>query len=66
MERWEYTSFKMETKGFTGGILEIEDFNIKLNEFGQRGWDLVSCVANNSSGGNTREIVAIFKRKAMI
>lgn len=39
MEKWEYKSIKFETKGFMGGILEINDFDNKLNELGQQGWE---------------------------
>ncbi|WP_160687689.1 DUF4177 domain-containing protein [Clostridium sp. C2-6-12] len=63
MERWEYTSIKVETKGFMGGILEIEDFNYELNKFGEQGWELVSCLTTSLGQGTTREVVAVFKRR---
>ncbi len=63
LERWEYTSIKVETKGFMGGIVDIEDFNYELNKFGEQGWELVSCLTTNSGQGTTRELVAVFKRK---
>lgn len=63
MDRWEYTSLKVETKGFQGGILELEDFNYELNKFGSQGWELVSCVSTSRGQGATREIIAVFKRK---
>lgn len=63
LEKWEYTSIKVETKGFMGGILEIEDFNYELNKFGEQGWELVSCLTTSSGQGTTREVVAVFKRR---
>jgi hypothetical protein len=63
MGKWEYTSFKVETKGFSGGILDTEDFDSKLNEFGEQGWELISCISTNMGQGATREIVAVFKRR---
>ena len=63
MERWEYTSFKVETKGFQGGILDVEDLNAELNELGEQGCELVSCVATNRAQGATREVTAILKRR---
>ncbi|NMB08180.1 MAG: DUF4177 domain-containing protein [Tissierellia bacterium] len=63
MEKWEYTSFKVETKGFAGGILEIENYNSKLNELGAQGWELVSCISTNAGYGTTREIISVFKRR---
>lgn len=63
MERWEYTSIKVETKGFMGGILDIEDFNYELNRFGEQGWELVSCLTTSSRNSATKEVVAVFKRR---
>ena len=63
MEKWEYTSFKVETKGFAGGILDIENYNSKLNELGEQGWELVSCISTNAGYGATREIISVFKRR---
>lgn len=63
MEKWEYKSIKFETKGFMGGILEINDFDNKLNELGQQGWELVSTITTNQGQGYTREVIGTFKRK---
>lgn len=63
MERWEYKSLKVETKGFLGGILDTDDFDNKLNLLGEQGWELVSCFATNSGNGTTREVIAVLKRK---
>jgi hypothetical protein len=63
MEVWEYKTMKVETKGFTGGILDIEDFNSEINALGEKGWELVSCFTTNRGEGASREAVAVFKRK---
>jgi hypothetical protein len=62
LERWEYLSIKVETKGFMGGILEIEEFDYQLNKLGEQGWELVSCFSTNSGQGTSREVIATFKR----
>lgn len=63
MEKWEYTSIKVNAKGFKGGILELRDFDDELNRLGEEGWELVSCVASNEAYGTTREVISVFKRK---
>ncbi|MCB2318285.1 DUF4177 domain-containing protein [Clostridium tagluense] len=63
LETWEYTSFKVESKGFMGGIVDISHFDNELNNFGEQGWELVSCFSSTQDGGKCREIVAVFKRK---
>lgn len=63
MDRWEYKSLKVATKGFAGGILELEIFEKELNNLGSQGWELVSCFDTNQAQGASREVVAVFKRK---
>ena len=63
LEKWEYTSIKVEAKGFMGGILDISHFDNELNNFGEQGWELVSCFSTAQDGGKSREIVAVFKRR---
>lgn len=63
MERWEYLSIKVETKGFMGGILDIDEFDYQLNKLGEQGWELVSCFSTNSGQGTSREVIAAFKRR---
>ena len=63
MERWEYSAIKMLTKGFAGGILDMQNFDTELNRMGAEGWELVSCFDTNQSYGQTREVVSVFKRK---
>ncbi len=66
MERWEYSTIKVLTKGFSGGILEIQSFDTELNKMGSEGWELVSCFDTNQSYGQTREVIAVFKRNMSI
>lgn len=62
MNKWEYKTIKFGTRGFTGGILELDDFDYELNNLGQQGWELVSCFDTNQGHGATREVIAVFKR----
>lgn len=62
MNLWEYHTEKFETSGFMGGILDVEAFNNCLNRLGQQGWELVNTFDTNMSHGQTRFIIAIFKR----
>lgn len=63
MERWEYKSIIVETRGFAGGLLDQAEFESELNNMGSQGWELVSCFDTNQSHGASREVVAVFKRK---
>lgn len=66
MERWEYKTIKVNTKGFMGGILELHDFENEINNLGSQGWELVSCFDTSASQGVTREVIAVFKRKTSV
>ncbi|PRR82251.1 DUF4177 domain-containing protein [Clostridium vincentii] len=63
MERWEYKTIKVELKGFSGGILEVENFNGELNKLGEEGWELTSCFATNAAQGHSRDAISVFKRR---
>ena len=63
MDKWEYTTVKVELKGFAGGILDINKFNAELNNLGNDGWELISCFATTGGQGYGREAIAVFKRK---
>lgn len=63
MEKWEYISVKVDTKGIRGGILDIENFDAELNRLGEEGWELVSCLSTNQGKGYSREVIAVLKRK---
>lgn len=64
MEQWEYKTLKFFTKGFfTGGTLDIKEFDNELNVMGSHGWELVSCFDTNQNQGSSKEVICVFKRK---
>ena len=60
--KWQYTTFKMATTGFSGGKLNEETFTDHLNDLGDQGWELVAAIATNQGTGSTRDVIVIFKR----
>ncbi len=46
-----------------GGILDMDVFQNELNELGAEGWELVSCFDTNMNQGQSRYVIAVFKRK---
>jgi Domain of unknown function (DUF4177) len=61
--KWEYLTVMFKATGFwRGGKLDGDAFNSKLNELGEQGWELVSVFDTNMSEGETRDVVAVFKR----
>ncbi|MDX9872894.1 MAG: DUF4177 domain-containing protein [Clostridia bacterium] len=63
MESWEYRVIKYDTEGFLGGKIETSTFERELNDLGGQGWELVSCFDTSMSYGQTRHVVAVFKRR---
>ena len=62
MTRWEYKTIKVAATGFLGGKLDSPAFEALLNGLGRDGWELVSAFDTNQSYGQTRDVVAVFKR----
>lgn len=62
MQKWEYRTIKVETKGMLGGILDTAAFDGTLNRLGSEGWELIAAFDTNQSSGASREVIAIFKR----
>ena len=61
--KWEYKTIKMATTGvLVGGKLDESQFDARLNELGQEGWELAMALDTNQVGGMTRDVVVIFKR----
>ena len=60
--RWEYKTIKLATAGFLGGKFDAEQLDLYMNELGAQGWELVTGFDTNKSYGETRDVVAIFKR----
>lgn len=63
MDTWEYKTLQFEATGFMGGILDVEEFTAALNNYGTQGWELVSCFDTNMNQGQTRYVLAVFKRR---
>jgi hypothetical protein len=62
MQKWEYKTLAFDTKGFAGGLLDIDLFNDTLNKYGYEGWELVSCFDTNQAQGASRKVIAVLKR----
>jgi hypothetical protein len=61
--KWEYKTIKFGAKGgFFGGKLDEKKLEAYINELGRDGWELVTAFDTNMAQGQTRDIVAIFKR----
>ncbi len=65
MDKWEYKSIKIETKGFWSKKLDVNEFDELLNSLGTEGWELVSCFDTSQYQGESKEVIAVFKRKSM-
>jgi hypothetical protein len=63
MERWQSQTVQFEAKGFMGGIIDLDSFQGELNQLGSEGWELVTCFDTNMSQGQSRYVIAVFKRK---
>lgn len=63
MNSWEYKTIEFDTKGWAGGILDINAFNESLNINGNDGWELVNCFDTNQAQGASRKVIAVFKRQ---
>jgi len=60
--KWEHKTIKLEAKGFMSEKLDLTDFDSFLNDLGNDEWELVSGFDTNLVYGQTRDVVAIFKR----
>lgn len=65
MEQWEYKSLKIETKGFWSRKLDVNEFDGQLNSLGKDGWELVSCFDTSQYQGESKEVIAVFKRRSV-
>lgn len=64
MRRWEYRTIKLETTGwFKGGKLDEAQLDSQMNALGAEGWEAVSSFDTNIAGGESRDVVVIFKRE---
>ena len=61
--RWEYKSIKMTTHPtFAAGKLDEAALDNALNDLGGQGWELVAVFPLSQTIGETRDVVAAFKR----
>jgi hypothetical protein len=63
MKRFEYTVLDIPAKGWFGGKLDLETLTQKLNELGDKGWEVVSGTDTNMYEGATRGMIIILKRE---
>ncbi len=62
MRQFEYKLLKYDAKGLLGGKVDLPQMNAEFDQLGQEGWELVSVFDTNSAYGESRWIVATFKR----
>lgn len=63
--KWEYTTVKLAATGFwVGGRIDEGQLDRMTNELGAQGLELASALGTQEAYGNTRDVVAIFKRPA--
>ena len=64
MRTWEYITLKLGTTGWlVGGKFDADALNLRLNELGRQGWEMVSAFDTNMHDGRTRDVVVILKRE---
>ena len=64
MDKWEYKTVKLDTTTWIGsGNIEETQLDDQMNRLGNEGWELVSALDTNATGGISKYIVTIFKRK---
>jgi hypothetical protein len=60
---WEYKTIKLEATGFwMGGNVDAEKLDLMMNGLGQQGWELAAALDAKVAGGNTKDVIVIFKR----
>ncbi|QDU31585.1 hypothetical protein ETAA8_67450 [Anatilimnocola aggregata] len=66
MQTYEYQTlaFDCPVGFFSPHELKQEAFTTALNHWGAQGWELVSVVGFNRYGGDTNQMIAVFKRTA--
>ncbi len=63
MEKWEYKTINIEVNKTKEGKSDSNNFNMVINQLGNVGWELVSCVTFNQEQDCARELIAVLKRK---
>ena len=61
--KWEYKTIKLAATGqWAGGKIDEVKLDALMNDLGSQGWELAAALDTNVAGGNTRDVVVIFKR----
>ena len=63
MKKFEYTLLDVPAKGWFGGKVDFESLTQKLNELGNKGWEVVSSTDTNLWEGASRGTLIILKRE---
>lgn len=61
--KWEYKTIRFAKRKFITSSLDTDLLNEKLNAYGDRGWELISCQVTTSIWGLPTMAIAVFKRK---
>ena len=60
--KWEYMTIALKAGGFLGGKVNPDELTARLDEAGAAGWEQVSVFATAQGSGQSRDILAVFKR----
>lgn len=61
MKKFEYKTISVPTKGWMKYKQDFEALDLKLNELGNNGWEVVSSIGNVYHAGSYAENVVILK-----
>lgn len=60
---WQYKTLKLHAEGwFAGGKVDERLLEAEMNRLGAEGWELATAFDTNMHHGQTRDVVALFKR----
>ncbi len=63
MQKLEYTTLEVPTKGFWGYKIDHEALTAQLNELGWKGWEVVTLSNTNLHQGSSKGMLIILKRE---
>jgi len=64
VKRYEYQTKVFDAQGFwSGGKIDVDEFDATLNEMGSQGWQLIEKVTSNMELGRTRHFICTFMRE---
>lgn len=61
--KWEYQIVIINVQGWIGPSFAAEDIENPMNRLGKEGWELVNVLDVNTRAGETKALVAVFKRR---